>query len=142
MASSPEIAALCRHLARFSCLEVPPPLSPQERQTLREGLLWFNQLSDYQTLGLCVDSLKAGEAALVTYVAALGGRCSLTLSADHSGPFYIKFNTLNDKGYVDRYDGPSRGVLITYHASEVDEINGTYGPFPLDLFDENRVDEN
>ncbi|ASC72524.1 hypothetical protein XM38_034820 [Halomicronema hongdechloris C2206] len=137
MAGSTEITALRRHLARFSCLEVPPTLSPQERQTLREELLQFNQLSDYQTLGICVESLDKAQAALEAYVAALGGQCTLTLTADHAGPFYIKFNTLNDKGYVNRYDGPSRGVLITYHASEVDEVNGTYGPFPLDLFSGN-----
>ena len=38
--------------------------------------------------------------------------------------------------YLDDYVGTARGVLISFHASEpeVDVINGTYGPFPFDLF--------
>ena len=39
--------------------------------------------------------------------------------------------------YLDDYVGPNRGVLVSFHASEpeYDLVNGTYGPFPLDLFD-------
>jgi hypothetical protein len=48
----------------------------------------------------------------------------------------LKFNTLKNAWYLDSYSGDSRGVLITYYTSEaeLDDVNGTYGPFLLDLF--------
>jgi hypothetical protein len=124
-----------RQLAPFGCLEVAPDLSAAERQTIREILLQFNELSDYQTLGVCAEDLMAGRAALEAYVAALGLTARFDLP-DLAGPVYIKFNTLKGNWYLDAYPGPSRGVLVSYHASEpeVEEVNGTYGPFPLDLF--------
>ena len=56
---------------------------------------------------------------------------------ERPGAVYLKFNTLKGAWYLDDYVGPNRGVLISFHASEPDYdlVNGTYGPFPLDLFD-------
>lgn len=125
-----------KQLARFSCLDTPPDLSADERAEIRRVLLLFSEAADYETLGVCADTLAAGQAAVERYVEALSRPISLNLDA-RSGPVYIKFNTLKGAWYLDDYPGTSRGVLISYHASEaaVDEVNGTYGPFPLDLFD-------
>ncbi|MGF1460922.1 MAG: DUF1824 family protein [Leptolyngbyaceae cyanobacterium] len=124
-----------RRLGRFSRLDVPPALADAERLELREILQTFNQVSDYQTIGVCAAQATLGKAALEAYVAALSQPVKLTLSPVE-GPVFFKFNTLNGAWYVDSYSGPSRGVLITFHASDpdVDVINGTYGPLPLDLF--------
>jgi hypothetical protein len=138
MTSTPtpsDIEARRQQLTRFSCLESAPPLSDTEQSAVRETLLLFNELSDYQTLGICADTLAQGKAAVEAYVAALSRPIQLDLDS-REGPVYIKFNTLKGAWYLDDYPGPSRGVLVSFHASEpeVDLINGTYGPFPLDLF--------
>jgi hypothetical protein len=103
---------------------------------MRQALLLFSEAADYETLGVCADTLTAGKAAIENYVAALSRPIALDLDA-RSGPVYIKFNTLKGAWYLDDYPGTSRGVLISYHASDadVDAVNGTYGPFPLTLFD-------
>ena len=132
--STDDILATRKQLARFSCLETAPILSAEELSEIRQCLLLFNQLSDYQTLGVCADTLVQGKAAMENYIAALGSPVSLDLP-DKEGPVYIKFNTLKGAWYLDNYSGFSRGVLVSYHASDVEEVNGTYGPFPLDLFD-------
>ena len=132
--STADILAIRKQLARFSCLETAPTLSTKELAEIRQFLLLFNQWSDYQTLGVCADTLAQGKAAMENYIAALGAPASLDLP-DQENPVYIKLNTLNGAWYLDNYSGPSRGVLVTYHASDVEEVNGTYGPFPLDLFD-------
>ncbi|MGF1522121.1 MAG: DUF1824 family protein [Leptolyngbyaceae cyanobacterium] len=131
-----ELQAIRKRLARFSCLEIPPVLSVSEMLEVREALLLFNELSDYQTLGICADNLSLAKAATETYVASLSRPIKLELEA-RKGPVYIKFNTLNGIWYLDNYAGTSRGVLVSFHASdpEVNVINGTYGPLPFNLFD-------
>ncbi|MEB3269350.1 MAG: DUF1824 family protein [Leptolyngbya sp.] len=132
-------------LAPFSCDQVPRSLTDAERAAVRASLLLFNECSDYQTLGICADDLPSAVQALKSYATALGcpelklngGDGSSGLLSDHrSGPVYLKFNTLKGAWYLDDYSGPSRGVLVSYHASEpeADPVNGTYGPFPLNLF--------
>lgn len=134
--STPDLQAIRKQLARFSCLDVSPNLSEAEASAVRDALLLFNELSDYQTLGVCADDLPTAKAAVESYVAALSRPIQLKLDPK-DGPVYIKFNTLKGNWYLDDYSGPSRGTLISFHASEpeVDAVNGTYGPFPLDLFD-------
>ncbi|MEO1295427.1 MAG: DUF1824 family protein [Cyanobacteria bacterium J06636_16] len=128
--------AIRKRLARFSCLELPPALSAAEGAEVREALLLFNELSDYQTLGICADNLAVAQIATERYVTALSRPIKLELEA-REGPVYIKFNTLNGSWYLDNYAGSSRGVLVSFHASEpeVDTVNGTYGPLPFNLFD-------
>jgi hypothetical protein len=123
-------------LAPFSCDQVPRSLNPDEAAAVRDTLRLFNDLSDYQTLGICADDLPTAAAALQAYATALGCPPLKLELGDRPGPVYLKFNTLKGAWYLDDYSGPSRGVLVSYHASEpeADPINGTYGPFPLDLF--------
>jgi len=111
------------------------PLSADQRQAICADLLWLNEMSEYQTLGICADSVTAAKAALKGYVAALSQPINLDLP-EQAGAVYLKFNTLKNAWYLDGYSGESRGVLVTYHTSEpeLDGVNATYGPFPLDLF--------
>ncbi len=113
----------------------PALLSAEQRQTICADLLWLNEMSEYQTLGICADSIAEAQAALKGYVAALSQPVNVDLPKQ-AGAVYLKFNTLKNAWYLDSYSGESRGVLVTYHTSEpeLDEVNGTYGPFPLDLF--------
>lgn len=131
--SSVDIKALRQQLNRFSCLSQAPDLDEQEREEIRAALLLLNELSDYQTLGICAATLEQGKIAADGYVSALVSPVSIDLP-HREGPVYIKFNTLKGAWYLDSYSGGSRGVLITYHSTDVDEVNGTYGPLPLDLF--------
>lgn len=111
-------------------------LDAEQRRATCADLLWLNEMSEYQTLGICAESIAEAETALKRYVAALSQPINLDLP-EQSGAVYLKFNTLKNAWYVDSYSGESRGVLVTYHTSEpeLDEVNGTYGPFPLDLFE-------
>ncbi|MEM9484139.1 MAG: DUF1824 family protein [Cyanobacteria bacterium P01_F01_bin.116] len=125
-----------QQLTQFSCLVTPPQLSKKQQQELINALLWFSDLADYETLGICTDTLAAGKAATEAYVSKLARPVTLDLPA-RDGAVYLKFNTLKGAWYLDDYVGPNRGVLVSFHASEpeYDLVNGTYGPFPLDLFD-------
>ncbi|MEM7793553.1 MAG: DUF1824 family protein [Cyanobacteria bacterium P01_C01_bin.118] len=125
-----------QQLTQFSCLVTPPQLSNKQQQELINALLWFSDLADYETLGICTDTLAAGKAATEAYVSKLARPVTLDLPA-RDGAVYLKFNTLKGAWYLDDYVGPNRGVLVSFHASEpeYDLVNGTYGPFPLDLFD-------
>jgi len=130
--------ALRRQLARFSCLDTPPSLAETEKAEIREVLQAFSEAADYETLGVCADTLAIAQTAMEAYVGALSRPVQLSLD-DRNGPVYLKFNTLKGAWYLDDYAGTSRGVLVSFHASEpeVDAVNGTYGPLPFDLF-ENR----
>lgn len=129
------LKAVRQQLIEISLVHVPADLSAAQRQSVRSALLWLNELSEYQTLGICADSLAEAEAALKRYVAALSQPIQVDM-ADREGAVFLKFNTLKNAWYLDDYSGDSRGVLVTYHTSEpeLEAVNGTYGPFPLDLF--------
>ena len=124
-----------QQLAQFSRLQVPPQLTTEQQQSLREAVLWFSDLAEYETLGICAESLAIAKAATEAYVGQLSRPVTLDLP-HRDGAVYIKFNTLKGAWYLDDYPGPSRGVLVSFHTSEpeLDLINGTYGPLPLDLF--------
>jgi hypothetical protein len=130
-----EIAAVRKRLNRFSSLKIAPQLTPSEADAVKHDLALFNDWSEYQTLGVCAESLSAGKAALESFLKALGVSVTLDLP-ERSGPIFLKFNTLKGAWYLDDYPGDSRGVLMTFHTSEpeYDVLVGTYGPFPLDLF--------
>ncbi|MEM6518200.1 MAG: DUF1824 family protein [Cyanobacteria bacterium P01_C01_bin.70] len=127
---------LRKRLGRFSLLDTPPTLTEPERAEIRAALQAFNEASDYQTLGICAETLAIAQAAMESYVTALSQPVQLKLN-DLSGPVFLKFNTLEGAWYLDCYSGNSQGVLVSFHASEpeFDLLNGTYGPFPFDLFD-------
>lgn len=131
------LTARRRALARFSAAQVPPELSEVERAAVRETLLLFNPVSEYQTLGICAEDVATAQRALEAYATALGCPALKLDLPPRSGVVYLKFNTLKGAWYLDGYTGPSRGVLVSYHGSDADieSIDGTYGPFPLDLFD-------
>jgi hypothetical protein len=130
-----DIVAIRQRLSQFSRLATPPHLSAVVAAQVRDDLRSFNEWSDYQTLGICADTLAEGQQALELFLAALGVAVSLDLPA-REGPIYLKFNTLKGAWYLDDYSGVSRGVLITFHTSEpeLSELSGTYGPFSFDLF--------
>lgn len=130
-----KLKSVRQHLIEVTLLHKPAALSAAQRQSVREALLWLNENSEYQTLGICADSVEAAEAALKGYISALSEPVNLDIPAQ-AGVVFLKFNTLKNAWYLDSYSGDSRGVLVTYHTSEPawDDVNGTYGPFPLDLF--------
>ncbi len=131
-----QIKAIRQQLIELSQVHVPANLSAEEAQAVRAALLWLNEQSEYQTLGICADSLTDAARALKGYVAALSEPVQVDI-APQEGAVFLKFNTLKNAWYLDGYSGNSRGVLVTYHTSEpeLDAVNGTYGPFSLDLFD-------
>ena len=73
---------------------------------------------------------------LSNYLKALGYENALDIASlsPQENAVYLKFNTQKNSHYLDSYDGDYRGVLISCQ-SEDDNISGTYGYFPLDLFD-------
>ncbi|MGC1310155.1 MAG: DUF1824 family protein [Phormidesmis sp.] len=129
------LKAVRKQLIELSLGYTPAELSDEQRQAVRSALLWLNELSEYQTLGICAGSLADAEAALKGYVAALSQPINVDIP-EQTGAVFLKFNTLKNAWYLDGYSGDSRGVLVTYHTSEpeLDKVNGTYGPFPLNLF--------
>lgn len=130
-----KLKAVRKQLINLSLQQTPESLSSTQKQSVRSALLWLNDISDYQTLGICADSVSTAELALKSYVAALSQPINVDLPTA-PGAVFLKFNTLKNAWYLDSYSGNSRGVLVTYHTSEadMDDVNGTYGPFPLDLF--------
>ncbi|MFM7384419.1 MAG: DUF1824 family protein [Microcystaceae cyanobacterium] len=124
-------------LQSYSCLTPKVPQSPTEKATLRSAIQWLTQQSEYENLGICADSLEQAWLALEHYLTGLGYTVNLSQLSkpEVSGVIYLKFNTHKMTCYGDRYEGDYRGVLIACQCEE-DELTGTYGYFPLDLFDE------
>lgn len=131
-----KLKTIRQSLVKLSLQTQPVDLTEAQQQTVRDALLWLNENSEYQTIGICADNLSEAEAALKGYVAALSQPIRVDIP-EQAGAVFLKFNTLKNAWYINGYSGKSRGVLITYHTSELEEdsVNGTYGPFALSLFD-------
>ena len=131
-----KLKTIRQSLIKLSLQTQPADLDQAQQETVREGLLWLNENSEYQTIGICADNLAEAEAALKSYVAAISQPIQVDIPSQ-DGAVFLKFNTLKNAWYIDGYSGDSRGVLVTYHTSEPeeDDVNGTYGPFPLNLFE-------
>lgn len=131
-----ELKAVRQQLIKITLVHTPADLSEEQKQAVRSNLLWLNEQSEYQTLGICADTVAEAESALKGYIMALSQPIRVDIPAQE-GAVFLKFNTLKNAWYLDGYSGESRGVLVTFHTSEseLEDVNGTYGPFPLDLFE-------
>jgi len=123
-------------LDSFSCTQIKPVESEAEKEQLRQALLRLVELADGENLGVCADNGPQGYTALQQYLNALGYDVSFGNAefAAAPAPTYIKFNCQKLSHFCDRYTGDYRGVLVSCQ-SEDDQINGTYGHLPLDLFE-------
>jgi hypothetical protein len=109
----------------------------QPSASLQQALKQVAQASDFQILGICVESLAAGEQVLAAYATALGLPQPVPAFADLPGAVYIKFNPGSRAGsqcYASAYSGSERGVLVSCQSAEESDLNEMFGPLPLDLF--------
>lgn len=123
-------------LNQFICREDIDGIPEDERAKIREALTLLIPQSDYQTLGVCADDLSQAVTALNHYLKGLGHDLSLEKPEDKipKGSVFLKYNTRKQGYYLDRYEGPYRGVLVSLQSDYVEGLQGTYGHFPLNLF--------
>lgn len=123
-------------LKQYSCIEIKTIKSEPEKEQLIEALMLVVNLSRAENLGICASNGKEALTALNSYLKAFGYDFNLdsqSILAENK-PLYIKFSTERMSHWVDNYSGDYRGVLITIFSDDNDGIVGTYGHFPLDLF--------
>lgn len=130
------VAAALKLLKLFSCTETKSVESDAEKAQLQEALLAIVNLSEHQNLGICADNPAQAIDALASYLQALGYKMpgDRVDIPTHENPVYLKFNSQKMSYYLDEYTGKYRGVLVSCQSSESEELNGTYGHLPLDLF--------
>ncbi len=123
-------------LKDYNCLQLKTVELEIEREQLREAIKLIVSLSEYENFGICADNAQEGFTALGNYLKALFYETTLqpVFNADDKSPVYIKLNTKTMNYYLDTYNGSYRGVLISCQGENAN-FAGTYGHFPLDLFD-------
>lgn len=123
-------------LLSYSCTEPKTVESEVEKERLQRAVALITQLSEAENLGICADNTEQGLTVLLSYLHALDYVFKLDREALPivETPVYIKFNGQRQTCSLDSYTGSYRGVLISCQ-SEDERISGTYGHFPLDLFD-------
>lgn len=122
-------------LNEFNCQEANSLESVEAPEKLRQALLLFTHLSDYQNIGICANSADEGFSALEHYLKYLGYPVPEKSNeiSQFTGAVYLKYSSLKGSLYIDSYTGSYRGVLFACQSSENESISGTYGHFPLDL---------
>lgn len=139
----PTAASIRRFLNQFVCFQTLPELPESIAAQVKQSLQFLVEQSDFQTFGVCADSAQASEAALNSYLTGLGygnlaeSDINIEAPADldpTQTAVFMKYNLRNGKCYQEPYTGTARGVLITCHGAPQDELNSTYGHFPLNLF--------
>ncbi len=124
-------------LKSYDCTQTTDTISLAEKEQLRDCLLLIVSLSESENIGICADNSQQGFTALASYLQAFGYPSNFQAIdvSQSSEPVYIKFNTQKMSYYLDKYTGKYRGVLVSCQSE--DDIAGTYGHFPLDLFIDN-----
>jgi Domain of unknown function (DUF1824) len=122
-------------LKEYGCIQLKIAQSPEKEEALRQAILLVNQGSESINLGICADNVEEGFKSLKIYLQVLGYPVPTNLpeTSPEPGAVYIKYNTQRLAFYVDSYTGTYRGVLISCQ-SENEQLVGTYGHFPLNLF--------
>lgn len=123
-------------LADYSCLQIKVVDFDADQEKLRQAIQLVSSICETENLGICADNAQEGLRALQNYLKALGIAQNLKTNSvfPQGTPVYIKFNTETMSYYIDSYTGSYRGVLISCQ-SENHTLVGTYGHFPLNLFD-------
>lgn len=123
-------------LKEYSCTDIKVVESESEKALLRQALKLIADLADYVNFGICAETTEQGFLALEKYLNGLGYHVPLDTdkTTKISGSVYIKFNTNKQSYYLDSYTGNYRGVLVSCQSSAREDISGTYGHLPLDLF--------
>jgi hypothetical protein len=123
-------------LKSYSSLTPQLPQSATEKENLQQAVLWLSEASESENLGICADTLPQAQQTLQQYLQALGFSFETPLesSSPPTGAVYLKVNTQKQSTYLDAYAGSYRGVLLAVQSAN-EALSGTYGYFPLDLFD-------
>ena len=53
-----KLKSVRKQLIETSLLHEPAALSDEQKQSVREALLWLNEMSEYQTLGICASDIS------------------------------------------------------------------------------------
>ncbi len=125
-------------LKEFSCIEQKFINSELEKQQLSQAVKLISDLADCQNFGICADNIDTAINTLKNYLQATGYQHEVKLDKEaivEKDPVYLKFRTETMSSILSNYQGEYRGVLISIFASYNQEIEGTYGYLPLDLFD-------
>lgn len=111
--------------------------SETEKQELRSAIKLIVSVADAQNLGICASNAQEAFDSLDNYLRAFGYNFNYpTNIISENNPVYLKFSTERMSYSLSSYDGQYRGVLITIFADKQDNIVGTYGYFPINLFAE------
>jgi hypothetical protein len=123
-------------LQTYGCIQSKKVESEEEKKQLCQALNLVTELSEYQNFGVCADNVQEGLSSLKSYLKALGYNANLPdlSGAENGKPVYIKFSGKSMSCYIDSYPGDYRGVLVSCYSEEQQDICGTYGHFPLQLF--------
>jgi hypothetical protein len=130
-------------------LRSAPQLNPEQRRELRAALLAALAGCEWFTLGVMAPSAAAALTALRASERALGWTALQqqveaietiddhdTVAADPEGPVFLKGNQRSGTYLLRPESGLGEGILITGHNPADPSRQDTWGPLPLDLFDE------
>lgn len=124
-------------LKSYSCSRPKVVNTSEEKRQLQEALRLIVSLSEAQNLGICADNVQEAVKSLNSYLRAFGNDFEVKIEdkKEIDNGVYLKFSTEKKNYYLESYIGNYRGVLVTIFSSSNEAIVGTYGHFPLDLFD-------
>ena len=123
-------------LKEYSCTDPKPVETNSEKRRLQAAILQVAQRCQTKNLGICADSPTQGFTSLENYLRAMGFTSDFSTETrqPNDKPVYLKYNCEKQICYRSFYAEHYRGVLLAC-ITEDDQLGGTYGYFPLDLFE-------
>ena len=125
-------------------LRTAPTLSEDERHIVRQQLQPLLAACDWFTVGVMAPTGTAAISALRACEAQLGWQPldpdpGSPQAADVPGPAFLKGNQNTGRFLLRPETGLGEGLLITGHSVANPDAEDTWGPLPLDLFNDQRA---
>jgi hypothetical protein len=121
-------------------LRSAPQLPAGARLSIRRELEKRIEACDWFTIGVMAPGPEAALVALRAcerafgWTALEGDPAEAPQSASPDGPVFLKGNQATGLFRLRSEPGLGEGVLITGHCPDRPELEGTWGPLPLDFF--------
>ena len=124
------------NLAELNHLRSAPYLNKFESEVILKQISTRIINSDWITIGIMANSDKDAKKALTSIIEKYNFKFFKSFNEIKSpGNVFLKANQKTGEVYIRSENGLGVGILLTCQYNNIDSHSQTYGPFPLNLFE-------
>ena len=126
-------------LSDLNQLRTSPDLTNQQSKNLLKELGSVMKTAQWFTVGIMAPSSEKAISVLRRIESTFSWKSmNLIENPNEDGPVFLKANQSSEEIRIRIEHGLGEGILITGHNSDSSKPSHTWGPFPLQIFDQTK----